>query len=94
LPEGRAHAVAEIKGLQTSGLLAWVIWVSLHIFYLIGVQNQLLVLAGWAFSIVTRGRGARLITGSAAGLQTQRRPGIRHSPGRDDHRCYSRPAAP
>jgi len=60
---GRAHAVAEIKGIQTSGLLAWMIWLSVHIFYLIGLQNRLLVLTRWAFSFVTRGRGARLITG-------------------------------
>jgi NADH dehydrogenase len=64
---GRAHAVAEIKGVQVSGLLAWLIWVSVHIFYLIGLQNRLLVLSRWAFSFVTRGRGARLITGSAEG---------------------------
>jgi NADH dehydrogenase len=64
---GRAHAVAEIKGVQVSGLLAWLIWVSVHIFYLIGLQNRLLVLTRWAFSFVTRGRGARLITGSAEG---------------------------
>jgi NADH dehydrogenase len=63
---GRAHAVAEIKGIQTSGLLAWLIWLSVHIFYLIGLQNRLLVLTRWAFSFVTRGRGARLITGESA----------------------------
>ena len=63
---GRAHAVAEIKGIQTSGMLAWLIWLSVHIFYLIGLQNRLLVLTRWAFSFVTRGRGARLITGESA----------------------------
>ena len=62
---GRAHAVAEIKGVQTSGMLAWLIWLSVHIFYLIGLQNRLLVLTRWAFSFVTRGRGARLITGGS-----------------------------
>jgi hypothetical protein len=41
--------------------------VSVHIFYLIGLQNRLLVLTRGAFSFVTRGRGARLITGSAEG---------------------------
>ena len=60
---GRAHAVAEMKGIQTSGMLAWLIWLSVHIFYLIGLQNRLLVLTRWAFSFVTRGRGARLISG-------------------------------
>jgi NADH:ubiquinone reductase (H+-translocating) len=63
---GRARAVAEIKGIQTSGMLAWLIWLSVHIFYLIGLQNRLLVLIRWGFSFVTRGRGARLITGESA----------------------------
>jgi NADH:ubiquinone reductase (H+-translocating) len=63
---GRAHAVAEIKGIQTGGMLAWLIWLSVHIFYLIGLQNRLLVLTRWAFSFVTSGRGARLITGEPA----------------------------
>jgi NADH dehydrogenase len=59
---GRAHAIADIKGIQVSGILAWLIWVSVHIFYLIGLQNRVLVLIRWTFSFVTRGRGARLIT--------------------------------
>jgi NADH dehydrogenase len=62
---GRAHAVADIKGIQISGTLAWLTWLTVHIFYLIGFQNRLLVITRWAFSFVTRGRGARLITGSA-----------------------------
>ncbi len=62
---GRASAVAEIKGIQLSGALAWLTWVSVHIFYLIGFQNRLLVLTRWGISFVTRGRGARLITGPA-----------------------------
>jgi NADH dehydrogenase len=61
---GRARAVADIKGIQLSGLLAWLIWLSVHIFYLIGFQNRLLVLTRWAISFTTHGRGARLITGS------------------------------
>ena len=60
---GRARAVAEIKGLKLSGILAWLIWLSVHIFYLAGLQNRLLVLTRWTFSFVTRGRSARLITG-------------------------------
>jgi NADH dehydrogenase len=63
---GRAHAVAQIKGVQTSGMLAWLIWLSVHIFYLTGLQNRLLVLTRWAFSFVTRGRSARLITDVSA----------------------------
>jgi len=63
---GRAHAVAD-RGIQLSGTLAWLTWVTVHIFYLIGFQNRLLVLTRWVFSFVTRGRGARLITGPRDG---------------------------
>jgi NADH:ubiquinone reductase (H+-translocating) len=63
---GRARAVAEIKGLHFGGPLAWLLWLGIHIFYLIGFQNRILVLTRWAFSFLTRGRGARLITGDAA----------------------------
>jgi NADH dehydrogenase len=59
---GRAQAVADIKGLRLSGLLAWLTWLFVHLFYLIGLQNRLLVFTRWTFSFVTHGRGARLIT--------------------------------
>ena len=59
---GRAKAVADLRGLKLSGLLAWMAWLLVHLFYLIGFQNRLLVLIRWAISFVTRGRGARLIT--------------------------------
>jgi NADH dehydrogenase len=60
---GRAAAVADIKGLRLSGFPAWLIWLGVHIVYLVGFQNRLLVLIRWAFSFFTRDRGARLITG-------------------------------
>jgi NADH:ubiquinone reductase (H+-translocating) len=60
---GRARAVAEIKGLHFGGPIAWLLWLGIHIFYLIGFQNRILVLTRWSFSFLTRGRGARLITG-------------------------------
>jgi NADH:ubiquinone reductase (H+-translocating) len=60
---GRAKAVADVKGLQLSGLVAWLTWLFVHLFYLIGLQNRLLVFIRWTFSFITRGRGARLITG-------------------------------
>ena len=63
---GRARAVAEIKGLHFGGPLAWLLWLGIHIFYLIGFQNRILVLTRWSFSFLTRGRGARLITGESA----------------------------
>ncbi len=59
---GRGAAVADIKPFHLSGLLAWIIWVFVHLWYLIGFENRLLVLVQWFFSFVTHGRGARLIT--------------------------------
>jgi NADH:ubiquinone reductase (H+-translocating) len=58
---GRARAVADIKGLHLSGFIAWYTWLAVHLFYLIGFQNRLLVLVRWSFSFFTHGRGARLI---------------------------------
>jgi NADH dehydrogenase len=63
---GRAAAVADIKGLKLSGLIAWLIWLFVHLWYLVGFQNRLLVFIQWFFSFATRGRGARLITEPAA----------------------------
>ena len=58
---GRSKAVADVKGIRISGFAAWVTWLVVHLFYLIGFQNQLLVITRWTFSFLTRGRGARLI---------------------------------
>jgi NADH dehydrogenase len=58
---GRAAAVADVKGLRLSGLVAWLAWLFVHLWYLVGFQNRLLVLIRWTFSFVTRDRGARLI---------------------------------
>jgi NADH:quinone reductase (non-electrogenic) len=60
---GRAAAVADVKGLRLSGLVAWITWLVVHLWYLIGFQNRILVLIRWSFSFATHGRGARLITG-------------------------------
>jgi NADH dehydrogenase len=62
---GRAAAVADIKGIRISGFLAWVTWLVVHLWYLIGFQNRMLVLIRWSFSFATHGRGARLITGAS-----------------------------
>jgi len=59
---GRARAVADIKGVHLSGPIAWVTWLAVHLFYLIGFQNRVLVLTRWAFSFVAHGRGSRLIS--------------------------------
>jgi NADH dehydrogenase len=59
---GRSRAVADLHVIRLSGFLAWVTWLVVHLWYLIGFQNRLVVLIRWLFSFVTRGRGARLIT--------------------------------
>ncbi len=73
---GRARAVAEIKGLHFGGPLAWLLWLGIHIFYLIGFQNRILVLTRWGFSFITRGRGARLITGDVGDTGPGSRVGV------------------
>jgi NADH dehydrogenase len=61
---GRAAAVADIKGLRLSGFLAWMTWLVVHLWYLVGFQNRVLVFIRWSVSFATHGRGARLITNS------------------------------
>jgi NADH dehydrogenase len=58
---GRSRAVADLHGIRVAGLAAWLLWLLVHLFYLIGFENRLLVVLRWTFSFVTRGRGARLI---------------------------------
>jgi NADH dehydrogenase len=61
---GRAAAVAEIGKLHVSGLVAWFMWLTIHLMYLVGFQNRVVVLLQWFYSYATFNRGARLITGS------------------------------
>ena len=61
---GRANAVANFRWVRLSGLPAWLAWLLVHLFFLIGMQNRLLVLTRWMFSYLTHSGGARLITGS------------------------------
>lgn len=61
---GRAAAVAEFGKIHISGFVAWLSWLFIHILFLIGFRNRLLVFIQWAWSYVTYERGARLITGS------------------------------
>jgi NADH dehydrogenase len=59
---GRARAVADLHAIRLSGFSAWAAWLVVHLFYLVGFQNRLIVAIRWFISFVTRGRGARLIT--------------------------------
>ncbi len=71
---GRAAAVAEFGKIHISGFLAWLAWLFVHVFFLIGFRNRIIVLVQWAWSYFTYERGARLITGD------------RHLPGWDEMR--------
>jgi NADH dehydrogenase len=62
---GRARAVADLHAVRLSGFLAWAAWLVVHLFYLVGFQNRLIVLIRWFVSFITHGRGARLITSTA-----------------------------
>jgi NADH dehydrogenase len=58
---GRARAVADLHVVKLSGFFAWLTWLLVHIWYLIGFQNRLLVLIRWSFSFFGRGRSGRVI---------------------------------
>ncbi len=73
---GRAAAVAEFGKVHISGFLAWLAWLFVHIFFLIGFRNRVLVMIQWAWSYFTYERGARLITGD------QTLPGWKATPGK------------
>jgi NADH dehydrogenase len=65
---GRLSGVTDIPWLgpfgRQGGFTAWMLWLGIHIFYLIGFANRIVVLTRWAVSFLTHGRGTRLITGS------------------------------
>lgn len=69
---GRSRAVAQTGKLHLSGLLAWLAWLLVHVFYLIGFRNRFVVLFNWAWSYLTYKRGARLITGDRVWERAQR----------------------
>ncbi len=71
---GRAHAVAEIRGVRLSGRVAWLIWLVVHLGYLVGFENRMLALLRWSYSFITHGRGTRLITKAAGTPPTQNQP--------------------
>ncbi|MCI0722579.1 MAG: NAD(P)/FAD-dependent oxidoreductase [Acidobacteria bacterium] len=60
---GRAHAVADLGRFRISGVVAWLAWLFVHVFFLIGFRNRVLVIFEWAWAYITYQRGARLITG-------------------------------
>jgi NADH:ubiquinone reductase (H+-translocating) len=60
---GRAAAVANIFGLHLSGLAAWLVWLFIHLIYIVEFQSRIIVFIQWGIQFVTFSRGARLITG-------------------------------
>jgi len=59
---GRNHAVADVKGLQLTGFVAWVAWLTVHLFYLVGFRNRAVVFFSWGWDYLRRDRPTRLIT--------------------------------
>jgi NADH:ubiquinone reductase (H+-translocating) len=59
---GRSYAVMDAFGIRLSGWMAWIAWIFVHIMYLVGFRNRLIVLTDWAFNYITYDRGVRLIT--------------------------------
>jgi len=66
---GRNSAVVDFGLLRFTGIAAWLIWVFVHIYYLIEFDNKLVVMIQWGWNYFTRKRGARLITGKAVVLE-------------------------
>ena len=62
---GRSKAIAEAGGLKFKGFIAWLMWLFLHVFFLIGFRNRFAVIFSWFWAYLTRERSARLITGDA-----------------------------
>ncbi len=71
---GRAAGVAEIGKIHLSGLIAWLAWCVVHVFFLIGFRNRVLVSIEWALLYLFHGRGSRLITGPVE--EFRERPGL------------------
>lgn len=63
---GRRFAIADLGRIKLAGFVAWVLWLTIHLVYLIGFRNRAVVMLSWAWSYVTYQRGARLITGDMA----------------------------
>ena len=73
---GRASAVANIFGIHVSGLPAWLMWLFIHLIYIVEFQSRILVFIQWGFEYLTFSRGARLITGEAATDSVEQAPAM------------------
>lgn len=68
---GRSRAIATLGRMHLTGFVAWLAWLVVHIWYLIGFKNRLVVMIVWAWSYLTYRRGARLITGYTTSNATE-----------------------
>lgn len=66
---GRSKAIVDIRGFKFKGFIAWMMWLFLHVFFLIGFRNRIIVMLEWFWAYLTRERSARLITGDAEELR-------------------------
>ena len=73
---GRAAAVANIFGIHVSGLLAWLMWLFIHLIYIVEFQSRILVFIQWGFEYLTFSRGARLITGETVANDEDPSPSV------------------
>ncbi|HEV7700802.1 MAG TPA: NAD(P)/FAD-dependent oxidoreductase [Pyrinomonadaceae bacterium] len=80
---GRRKAIAQVAGLRLKGLIAWLAWLFIHIFFLIGFRNRLAVMTDWFWAYLTRERSARLITGDAEELRATK-DFVSHAPNKED----------
>ena len=62
---GRNSAVGIVKGIPVKGFIAWVMWLLVHIYFLIGFENRMFVLLNWAYSYLSYNKSARIITGGS-----------------------------
>ena len=74
---GRSAAVADLGWIKLSGTLAWLAWLFIHLLFLIGFRNRVIVLVQWTFSFFSYDRGARLITGP---IQRKSRSNVESTP--------------
>ena len=81
---GRASAVADVRGVKLSGLPAWLTWLAVHLWYLVGFANRVFVFVRWGVSFATHGRGARVITVSEAYVEASTAPARRGEAGLQD----------
>jgi NADH:ubiquinone reductase (H+-translocating) len=71
---GRSAAVAEFGKMRVTGFAAWVLWLTVHICFLVGFRNRFVVLLHWVWQYMTSRGGARIITGSTANLRWPAQP--------------------